>query len=234
MLGFALSVFLWVERPIDIPNPKQLPEIVENQKIYRKVSLDEYSAFVRDKEMPTNFPEEARKAQEILARTFYIQNHRTFVDSTDMYQVFNFKNFIKPYEPLKILTGIKNIQYHSRCPGFTMVNGQKIPCPLHQNNPYVWTYKINSSDFGLKEAVRKIVSTNDLSLKQKLRIPFREKIKSIFIDQFDSQSGLVTGRGYGHGSGMCQWGAKYMAEKGYTYNQILSYYYPGSMIKVLQ
>ncbi|ADL08133.1 SpoIID/LytB domain-containing protein [Thermosediminibacter oceani] len=33
------------------------------------------------------------------------------------------------------------------------------------------------------------------------------------------------GRGYGHGVGMSQWGAKVMAERGYNYRDILLYYY---------
>ena len=39
------------------------------------------------------------------------------------------------------------------------------------------------------------------------------------------------GIGYGHGAGLCQWGAKKMAENGYTYRQILLYYYPVGEIK---
>ncbi len=37
----------------------------------------------------------------------------------------------------------------------------------------------------------------------------------------------MTGRGYGHGVGLCQQGAMKMAESGYTYSQILGYYYKG-------
>lgn len=36
------------------------------------------------------------------------------------------------------------------------------------------------------------------------------------------------GRGYGHGLGLSQWGAKALAEKGFTYKQILAHYYPGT------
>lgn len=36
-----------------------------------------------------------------------------------------------------------------------------------------------------------------------------------------------TGRGYGHGVGLCQQGAMKMAESGYTFGQILGYYYKG-------
>lgn len=34
------------------------------------------------------------------------------------------------------------------------------------------------------------------------------------------------GEGWGHGVGMCQWGARGMAEKGYNYKEILKHYYP--------
>lgn len=37
----------------------------------------------------------------------------------------------------------------------------------------------------------------------------------------------ITGSGYGHGVGMSQYGAKGMAELGYTYDEILKYYYTG-------
>ena len=41
-----------------------------------------------------------------------------------------------------------------------------------------------------------------------------------------------TTRGYGHGVGMSQWGANYLAEHdGYTYKEILKHYYTGITIK---
>jgi stage II sporulation protein D len=41
---------------------------------------------------------------------------------------------------------------------------------------------------------------------------------------------LLTGHGYGHGVGMGQWGAQGYAEQGYTYDQILAAYYPGTTL----
>jgi stage II sporulation protein D len=40
----------------------------------------------------------------------------------------------------------------------------------------------------------------------------------------------VSGRGYGHGVGLCQDGAKHMAEKKQTYDRIIGFYYPGTLI----
>jgi len=39
------------------------------------------------------------------------------------------------------------------------------------------------------------------------------------------------GRGWGHGVGLCQWGAKGMAERGANYRQILQYYYSKTRIE---
>jgi stage II sporulation protein D len=41
---------------------------------------------------------------------------------------------------------------------------------------------------------------------------------------------LVSGHGWGHGVGMGQWGAQGYAQQGYTYEQILDAYYPGTML----
>ncbi|MDD5654421.1 MAG: SpoIID/LytB domain-containing protein [Candidatus Omnitrophica bacterium] len=40
------------------------------------------------------------------------------------------------------------------------------------------------------------------------------------------------GFGWGHGVGLCQWGAYFMAKRGYKYNEILKYYYPGVELAV--
>lgn len=47
----------------------------------------------------------------------------------------------------------------------------------------------------------------------------------------DSLKFLVVGAGYGHGKGMCQWGAIGMSLHGYTYEQIIRHYYPGAIIR---
>lgn len=38
---------------------------------------------------------------------------------------------------------------------------------------------------------------------------------------------IFKGTGFGHGVGMCQFGALELAKRGYTYKQILSFYFPG-------
>lgn len=45
------------------------------------------------------------------------------------------------------------------------------------------------------------------------------------------QKYIIHGQGLGHGIGMSQWGAKGMADAGYTYQQILEYYYNNIVLK---
>ncbi|MFH1278377.1 MAG: SpoIID/LytB domain-containing protein [Candidatus Eisenbacteria bacterium] len=42
------------------------------------------------------------------------------------------------------------------------------------------------------------------------------------------------GRGFGHGIGMCQWGAMGMADEGYRYDEILRHYYPGVRLRTVK
>jgi stage II sporulation protein D len=40
----------------------------------------------------------------------------------------------------------------------------------------------------------------------------------------------ATGRGWGHGVGMCQWGAMQRSREGHSFRDILAYYYPGTRL----
>ncbi|NLD27958.1 MAG: SpoIID/LytB domain-containing protein [Myxococcales bacterium] len=59
-----------------------------------------------------------------------------------------------------------------------------------------------------------------------------QNIKSTWFNASLSEAKIsFTGNGYGHGVGMCQWGAKAMAEAGKHYKEILFHYYPDAVIK---
>ena len=45
---------------------------------------------------------------------------------------------------------------------------------------------------------------------------------------------VLRGKGWGHGVGLCQIGAAVMADKGYTYEQILAYYYTNAQLKKIE
>ncbi len=48
------------------------------------------------------------------------------------------------------------------------------------------------------------------------------------------QDAVFEGLGWGHGVGLCQWGAYFMAKTGYNAKQILKYYYPQSDVKTIR
>lgn len=52
-----------------------------------------------------------------------------------------------------------------------------------------------------------------------------------FTVRVSGGSALFNGRGNGHGVGLCQWGAKQRALNGFSYAEILSYYYPGTVLE---
>ena len=53
------------------------------------------------------------------------------------------------------------------------------------------------------------------------------------VDRNEQGDFILTGAGWGHGVGLCQIGAAVMADKGYTYEQILAHYFPSSEIKTI-
>lgn len=51
---------------------------------------------------------------------------------------------------------------------------------------------------------------------------------SAFVAHHSADGWRFTGAGWGHGVGLCQIGAAQMATQGYTFEQILTHYYPGA------
>jgi stage II sporulation protein D len=67
-----------------------------------------------------------------------------------------------------------------------------------------------------------------LGLRENLFVIDRELDDDKQVEQF-----VFTGKGWGHGVGLCQVGAYGMARSGSTYAQILSHYYPGTALDTL-
>ena len=55
---------------------------------------------------------------------------------------------------------------------------------------------------------------------------------SAFVVEKEGNTFTLYGAGWGHGVGLCQIGAAVMAEKGYTYKEILAHYYPNTEIQL--
>ncbi|MDR0675945.1 MAG: hypothetical protein LBF97_02770, partial [Elusimicrobiota bacterium] len=70
---------------------------------------------------------------------------------------------------------------------------------------------------------------------RELREMFYKNIKSTKFQISDKKDGVFfKGFGYGHGVGMCQYGAKVMGEKNIKYKQIIKFYFNGVEIKEWQ
>lgn len=64
------------------------------------------------------------------------------------------------------------------------------------------------------------------------RILGYKELKSAWFDvEWTPREISFIGTGYGHGVGLCQWGAKAMAENGKDYKEILHHYYPKAIIR---
>ena len=97
--------------------------------------------------------------------------------------------------------------------------------------------KSNFGTFSRLNKIKLIGSTgkSDFLRAEDLRLtidPTGLKIKSTIcrIVKWDGGWAFLSGRGWGHGVGMCQHGAEGMAREGKSANDILYYYYPGSKI----
>lgn len=78
------------------------------------------------------------------------------------------------------------------------------------------------------------VLESETSFKNILAVDLRKliggvKIKSTFFEmKLEDDFIFFTGKGFGHGVGMSQWGAKAMADSGLSHKEILYHYYPGT------
>lgn len=59
------------------------------------------------------------------------------------------------------------------------------------------------------------------------------KSNNFIIEITDDRKVMITGKGSGHGVGMCQWGAIGQSRLGKNYKEILMHYFPGTEIKSL-
>ena len=75
------------------------------------------------------------------------------------------------------------------------------------------------------------------TIGKELNIRYALSRKCLYSSWFDvkHENGqwTLTGHGWGHGAGLCQIGAAQMAEEGFSYEQILSYYYHNTQLKIV-
>lgn len=253
------------------------------------VGLEDYVAGVVNSEIPSSWPEEAVKAQAILARTYtvyrlkqprsaefdleatvqdQVYQGRAVEDEAGRGAVAATRGMILTYagQPVEAF-------YHSACGGRTespewIWGGppkpyqQSVECGYCEDSPvYFWRYPLEGEAkaedlgrrLGLGEPVVELKvlarspsgramqiqaagknSSRTLSGREFREALGREAVKSTQIEIQRGDAGFVVfGSGAGHGAGMCQWGARGMAESGRTSEEILLHYFPGTEIQKL-
>lgn len=89
-----------------------------------------------------------------------------------------------------------------------------------------WVGELTKAESGYVMSVR--LGSTEVSAS-KFREEFDLKSCSFDINYSDGEF-TVTCYGYGHGAGMSQYGADYMARQGSTWREILEHYYPGTEV----
>lgn len=136
--------------------------------------------------------------------------------------------------------------------------GNSVPYLISKEDPYSvhpWKYELKNSDlkklnlsdvFGVSLDYTNSNRVNNLTFstsKGDVEIKatdFRQKIGNTIIKStlFDvnviGNKVFVSGKGYGHGVGMSQYGAVEMAKKGNNYKDIIEFYFPGTNIEKIK
>lgn len=264
------------------------------------VPLEDYIASVIDSEMPGDFPDEARKAQAIVARTYaQYQMNRAGRDALlDLYASTRSQKYLgyQYREPGgRLLAGESPAgrrigeatrglvctyrgqvfcTYYCAVCGGTTVEGTKVfsdaAPPLRavrcdwcrEARLYRWTAEISRGDAqddltpllnkngtraGRLKTVSRVRTTDpgavpefDLRTdRQTVRVSGAElrgalSSRGVYSPRFaiedKGRTLVISGRGHGHGVGLCQWGARGLALTGRNCEQILQYYYVGASV----
>jgi peptidoglycan hydrolase-like amidase len=200
-------------------------------------------------EMDETAPIEALKAQAVATRSFLAAGQRhldfDFCDTTHC-------QFLKSPPPLasRVSSAVQATRglvleyrgkplaamYSSRCGGHTrslrdvgMEPGEGYPyfsvsCAWCLKHPYTWRSSIGNSSHALRpgDEHQRIAGARQWGWSA---IP-----GSDFAATRDGSGWQLEGHSVGHGVGMCQHGAIAMAASGASFRQILSHYYPGTLL----
>jgi stage II sporulation protein D len=262
--------------------------------------LEDYIASVIDSEMPGDFPDEARKAQAIVART-YARYQMSLARSDSLLDLFastrsqKYLGYQYRDSGGRLLAGESAngrrigqatrgqvCTYHGNvfctyycavCGGST-VEGTKVfsdaAPPLRavhcdwcrEARLYRWTAEIsrreaqddlapllrkNGTTAGKLRSVSRVRTRDPDSVpefdlrtdRQTVRVSGADLRlalagRGLYSPQFavENKGGklVISGRGHGHGVGLCQWGARGLALAGRNCEQILQYYYVGAKV----
>jgi stage II sporulation protein D len=100
-----------------------------------------------------------------------------------------------------------------------------VECAHCRNHPVRWSTRISARDVASLHP-----SDESARLNIDRRLGWSAVQSNDFVVTTTGNQSIVAGTGQGHGIGLCQSGARAMAEEGVDFRQILSHYYPNTDI----
>lgn len=95
-----------------------------------------------------------------------------------------------------------------------------------EGDPSTWIKDIEKTQAG---TVKSLTVCSHKTTGREIRTMFSLR-SAVFDVNYQNGKFIFKVKGYGHGVGMSQYGAQFMAKQGADYKQILSWYYPGTVL----
>lgn len=220
-----------------------------------RMDLETAVASVVAAESAPGTPLEALKAQAIASRSYFVASrgrHRDFdfcdtthcqflrepptISSAATRAVEATRGMLLAYHAQPLPT-----MYTRSCSGRTRTPGDvglpsdgypyySVECKYCRSHPARWTSRISASD---ATRLRSSDEFARLAVDRVLgwsAVPSNDFTISMSNSHAANEKVVLEGKGQGHGIGLCQAGARFMAKEGASFREILSYYYPNTAI----
>jgi peptidoglycan hydrolase-like amidase len=197
-------------------------------------------------------PPEALKAQAIVARSYFVAGggrHRDFdfcdlthcqalrepplQDSPFAMAARETRGIVLTFEekPFAAMFS-RSCGGHTRTPAEVGLPGGAYPyfsvfCDFCHKSPYRWSHRLSSQDAAL------LAEGESGRLSVDRRLGWNAVPSNNFTSHQEGEETILEGVGQGHGIGLCQRGAKSMAEEGSSFRQILNHYFPNTALMLL-
>lgn len=153
------------------------------------------------------------------------------------------RNYVLSYATDRGQNLIVKAYYHSDCGGQTVpadsvwsgaLDTGTASDPMCENRANTWSVSVDKNNFfetnkplQIKKIKNKIIEIAGISI-QKIRQKFGFSIvkNSPTEIKIAENKMIILGKGFGHGAGLCQWGSRDWASRGYSFKAIIKHYYP--------
>jgi len=195
-------------------------------------------------------PLEALKAQAVAARSYFVAGRGRHADvdfcdtthcqflreppspgSAAARAVADTRDLVLAYDSRPIAAMYtRSCSGHTRTPAELGLSPATYPyysveCKYCRAHPSQWSRRIAAQDAAPLQS-----SNESARLNIDRRLGWSTVPSNEFVTRIDKDQIVLDGTGEGHGIGLCQSGAKAMAEEGADFRQILGHYYPNTTV----